>query len=74
LTSGVGRNPIIPFNKRGITAVAAVERIKVSATGYITKRQAADEIIVAIRRLLAGEVYLSAKTTASFLKSLTTGG
>jgi DNA-binding NarL/FixJ family response regulator len=55
-------------------ALYAERALRAGATGYITKHQAADEIIVAIRRVLAGEVYLSEKMTASFLKSLTTGG
>lgn len=55
-------------------ALYAERALRAGATGYITKHQAADEIIVAIRRVLAGEVYLSERMTASFLKSLTTGG
>src|SRR5215472_12326843 len=55
-------------------ALYAERALRAGATGYITKHQAADEIIVAIRRVLAGEVYLSEKMTASFLKSLTTRG
>jgi len=55
-------------------ALYAERALRAGATGYITKHQAADEIIVAIRRVLAAEVYLSERMTASFLKSLTTGG
>ena len=55
-------------------ALYAERALRAGATGYITKHQAADEIIVAIRRVLAGEVYLSERMTATFLKSLTTGG
>ena len=33
------------------------------ATGYITKRESADNVLLAIRRVLAGEVYLSVSLT-----------
>ena len=55
-------------------ALYAERALRAGATGYITKHQAADQIILAVRRVLAGEVYLSERMTASFLKSLTTGG
>jgi DNA-binding NarL/FixJ family response regulator len=38
----------------------------------ITKHHAADEVLLAIRRVLAGEVYLSEKMTSGLLKNLTT--
>ena len=52
----------------------AERALRAGATGYITKNQAADEVILAIRRVLAGEVYLSEKMTSGFLKSLTATG
>jgi DNA-binding NarL/FixJ family response regulator len=52
----------------------AERALRAGATGYITKHQAADEILSAIRRVLTGEVYLSAKMTSGFLKSLTATG
>jgi DNA-binding NarL/FixJ family response regulator len=55
-------------------ALYAERALRAGATGYITKHQAADQIILAVRRVLAGEVYLSERMIASFLKSLTTGG
>jgi DNA-binding NarL/FixJ family response regulator len=45
--------------------------LRAGASGYITKHQAADEVLVAIRRVLAGEVYLSEKMTSGLLKRLT---
>src|ERR1700730_6622154 len=39
------------------------------AGGYITKHQGADEVLVAIRRVLAGAVYLSEKMTSGLLES-----
>jgi DNA-binding NarL/FixJ family response regulator len=52
----------------------AERTLRAGATGYITKHQAADEVLSAIRRVLAGEVYLSEKMTSGFLKSLTSTG
>src|ERR1700687_5582239 len=52
----------------------AERALHAGATGYITKHQAADEVLSAIRRVLAGEVYLSGKMTSGFLKSLTSAG
>ena len=50
----------------------AERALRAGASGYITKHQGADEVLLAIRRVLAGEVYLSEKMTSESLKSLTT--
>ena len=55
-------------------ALYAERALRAGATGYITKHQAADQIIQAVRRVLTGEVYLSERMTTSFLKSLTSAG
>ena len=55
-------------------ALYAERALHAGATGYITKHQAADQIILAVRRILAGEVYLSERMTTSFLKGLTSAG
>lgn len=52
----------------------AERALRAGATGYITKNQAADEVLAAIRRVLAGEIYLSDKMTSVFLRSLATAG
>jgi DNA-binding NarL/FixJ family response regulator len=52
----------------------AERALRAGATGYITKHQAADEVLAAIRRVLTGEIYLSEKMTSVFLRSLTTTG
>ena len=52
----------------------AERALRAGATGYITKHQAAGEVILAIRRVLAGEIYLSERMTSGFLKSLTATG
>src|ERR1700729_3817566 len=49
----------------------AERALRAGATGYITKNQAADEVLAAIRRVLTGEIYLSGKMTSVFLRSLT---
>ena len=52
----------------------AERALRAGANGYITKHQAADEVLLAIRRVLAGEVYISEKMTSAFLKSLIATG
>ena len=52
----------------------AERALRVGASGYITKQQATEEVLSAIRRVLAGEIYLSEKMTHSFLKSLSAVG
>jgi DNA-binding NarL/FixJ family response regulator len=49
----------------------AERALRAGATGYITKDQAADQVLGAIRRVLMGEIYLSDKMTSVFLRSLT---
>jgi DNA-binding NarL/FixJ family response regulator len=41
----------------------AQRALQAGATGYITKRESADNVLLAIRRVLAGEVYLSVSLT-----------
>ena len=41
----------------------AERALHAGATGYITKRESADNVLLAIRRVLAGEVYLSVSLT-----------
>jgi DNA-binding NarL/FixJ family response regulator len=45
--------------------------LRAGANGYIMKRQGPSEVLVAIRRVLAGKIYLSEKMTSGLLKSLT---
>lgn len=52
----------------------AERALRAGANGYVTKRQPGAEVVSAIRRVLAGEVYLSEKMTAGFLRALTTAG
>ena len=48
--------------------------LRAGASGYITKHQPADEVLQAIRRVIAGNIYLSEKMTSTYLKTLTTAG
>ena len=51
----------------------AERALRSGASGYITKHESADNVLSAIRRVLAGEVYLSGTLTSAFLKGLTGG-
>jgi DNA-binding NarL/FixJ family response regulator len=51
----------------------AERALRSGASGYITKHESADNVLLAIRRVLAGEVYLSGTLTLAFLKGLTAG-
>lgn len=55
-------------------ALYAARVLRAGANGYITKHQPAQEIAAAIRKILGGEIYLSEKMTAGFLKSLAGSG
>ncbi len=52
----------------------AERALRAGANGYITKRQPAGEVLAAIRRVRAGDVYLSEKMTAGVLRTLPGGG
>src|ERR1700745_2450511 len=51
----------------------AERALRSGATGYITKHESAEKVLLAIRRVLAGEIYLSVTLTSAFLKGLTAG-
>jgi len=48
----------------------AERTIRAGASGYITKHRAASEVIRAIRKVLAGEIYLSESVTAEVVRGL----
>jgi DNA-binding NarL/FixJ family response regulator len=52
----------------------AERALRAGATGYITKHQPASEFLFAVRRVLAGEVYLPEKMRSFFLKRIVTTG
>ena len=45
--------------------------LRAGAQGYITKQEAARNIMLAIRRVLSGEIYLSGKTASTVIAHLT---
>jgi DNA-binding NarL/FixJ family response regulator len=47
--------------------------IRAGASGYITKHQPAEEVLLAIRRVMDGNIYLSEKLTSGYLRSVATG-
>ena len=51
----------------------AQRSLRAGANGYITKRQGAAEVVSAIRRVLAGEVYISGNATEAELGEMTPG-
>lgn len=52
----------------------AERAIHAGARGYVTKQQLDDTVLIAIRRVLDGEIYLSEKLTARFARKYLGGG
>jgi len=48
----------------------AERALRAGASGYITKHQTAEEVLLAVRRVLAGEIYVSEKMTSSLLRNV----
>jgi DNA-binding NarL/FixJ family response regulator len=55
-------------------ALYAERALRAGANGYITKHQPASEFLFAIRRVLAGEVYLSENLKSLFVKRIASVG
>ena len=55
-------------------SLSAERALRAGATGYITKHQPACEFLLAIRRVLAGEVYLSENLKSLFVKRIASAG
>jgi len=51
----------------------AERAMRAGATGYIAKHQSVEQILLAIRRVTAGHIYLSEKLTNFYLKSVGSG-
>src|SRR5438445_2093992 len=45
--------------------------LRAGAKGYVTKQEAPEKVMTAIRRVLAGEVYVSEKIASRLLKAVT---
>ena len=52
----------------------AERTLRAGAKGYITKQKAAGEVLEAIRRILAGGIYVSEKMTGQMLQKIAAGG
>jgi DNA-binding NarL/FixJ family response regulator len=51
----------------------AERAIRAGAKGYITKDEASDKVMMAIRKVMGGEIYLSEGTTSRILKNISDG-
>src|SRR5437867_10911621 len=52
----------------------AERALRAGSLGYIMKEEATEQVLVAIRRVLNGEIFLSDKMKSRMLQQLTTGG
>jgi DNA-binding NarL/FixJ family response regulator len=65
--------PVLVLSMHDETLYA--ERVlRAGAKGYITKSEASSEVMLAIRKVIGGEVYLSERMTANILERMSTGG
>ena len=55
-------------------SIYAERAMRAGANGYIMKQEATEKVLVAIRRILQGEVYLSDRLTNSMLRQYVLGG
>jgi DNA-binding NarL/FixJ family response regulator len=54
-------------------ALFADRALRAGALGYISKEEAIEEVVTAVRQVLAGKVYLSARMTERLLRSAASG-
>src|SRR5271163_615806 len=54
-------------------SIYAERAMRAGANGYIMKQEATDKVLVAIRRILQGEVYLSERLTNAMLQQYVRG-
>src|ERR1700730_13140635 len=54
-------------------SIYAERAMRAGANGYIMKQEATEKVLVAIRRILQGEVYLSERLTSSMLRQYARG-
>jgi len=54
-------------------ATYAERSLRAGANGYIMKQEATDRVLIAIRRILGGEVYLSERLTNKMLQQIVRG-
>lgn len=63
--------PVLVLSMHG-ESLYAERALKAGASGYITKNEVASQVAVAIQKVLAGKVYLSAAYTELILEKMTT--
>ena len=69
------RHPEIPALVLSLNdeSIYAERAIKAGARGYLSKQQLDDTVLIAIRRVLGGEIFLSEKMTARFAQKFLGG-
>ena len=69
------RDPILPVLVLSMhdESSYAERSLRAGANGYIMKQEATEKVLVAIRRILAGKVYLSERLTNNMLEHLVHG-
>jgi DNA-binding NarL/FixJ family response regulator len=55
-------------------AVYAERVLRAGAAGYVMKQEATDKVLIALRKVLAGGIYLSEKMSSKFMHQLVGGG
>ena len=55
-------------------SIYAERALRAGANGYIMKQEATENVLVALRRILRREVYVSDRIASSMLRQITTGG
>jgi DNA-binding NarL/FixJ family response regulator len=67
-----GNVPVLVLSMHEETLYAE-RAMRAGANGYVTKHQPVEQILLAIRRVMAGQIYLSENLTNAYLKSIGTG-
>ena len=69
------RNPHLPVLVLSMhdESFYAERVLRAGARGYVTKEEATEKVLIAIRRVLSGEIYLSDRMSAKMLSKLVNG-
>ena len=68
-----GQLPVLVLSMHD-EAIYAERLLSAGANGYIMKQAAADQLLVALRRVLAGGIYVSERVGASMIERFAVGG
>ena len=55
-------------------SIYAERALRAGANGYIMKQEATEKVLVAIRRILGGEIYVSDRMPSKMLRQFVSGG